>query len=261
MTYRLGRFGLPTNNQVLWCISNNFNVWKIPYCKHEVITWVMFSCDVQFNRLIDGSVDDVWSVNSWGERCCEEDKKIRSYSQEYVFKRTEIFQEMHGSVHATWCIIPKWQGSNKNSCQSMPWNRQIYLITLIVLYFLCPFMVLFPEYVWFYFPKGIASPWNLAGTSLIPSYLQVFFLRPYSHNLSFYFKRQSYTVVTDCIPIPSSLFTWLLFSSCLLVVHPYEVSMVTAASNRQLVLFPQTLSAWSRNESFVQVMLSMNIGT
>lgn len=139
MTYRLGRFGLPTNNQVLWCISNNFNVWKIPYCKHEVITWVMFSCDVQFNRLIDGSVDDVWSVNSWGERCCEEDKKVRSYSQEYVFKRTEIFQEMYGSVHATWCIIPKWQGSNKNSCQSMPWNRQLYLITLIVLYFFMSF--------------------------------------------------------------------------------------------------------------------------
>lgn len=67
----------------------------------------MFSCDVQFNRLIDGSVDDVWSVNSWGERCCEEDKKVRSYSQEYVFKRTEIFQEMYGIVHTTWCIIPK----------------------------------------------------------------------------------------------------------------------------------------------------------
>lgn len=61
----------------------------------------MFSCDVQFNRLIDGSVDDVWSVNTGRERCCEESKKIKSYYQEYVFKRTELLQEMYGSVHAT----------------------------------------------------------------------------------------------------------------------------------------------------------------
>lgn len=63
----------------------------------------------------------------------------------------------------------------------MPWNIQNYSIILILLCFLYPFMVLFPKYVWFYFPKGIASPRNLAA----PLQVCVFWYPSLTHQLTF----------------------------------------------------------------------------